>query len=129
MVKHKLHFVGYGLGLFILSFTTLATAATINVPADQLTIQAGINVAVSGVDEVVVTPGFYVEAINFNGKAITVRSSGAAITTISGAGNFHIVQCVTGDGAGTVLQGFTITGGNANGPSGVDKIGGGAQSL
>lgn len=72
--------------------------------------------AVSGVDEVVVASGFYVEAINFSGKAITVRSS-TVIMTISGAGNFHVVQCVSGEGASTVLQGFTITGGNANGIS------------
>ena len=61
-------------------------------------------------DEIVVAPGTYFEAINFNGKAITVGSSGgAAVTTIDGTGNFHVVQCVGGEGPDTVLDGFTIT--------------------
>ncbi len=29
---------------------------------------------------------------------------------------YHVVQCITGEGSGTILEGFTITGGNANGP-------------
>ena len=105
----------------------LSQAATINVPVDQPTIQDGINAAVSGVDEVVVDPGTYNEAINFLGKAITVRSASGdpADTIINGTGNFHVVQCVNGEGSFTVLQGFTITGGNANGASFPDDRGGG----
>ena len=58
----------------------------------------------------------YPEAIDFLGKAITVRSSGgAAVTTIDGTGAFHVVQCVSGEGADTELDSFTVTGGNANG--------------
>ena len=102
-----------------------ATATTINVPTDQPTIQAGIDAAVNG-DEVVVAPGTYFEAINFNGKAITVRSASGTPTDtiINGTGNFHVVQCVSGEGPDTVLSGFTITGGNANG-GGPDNNGGG----
>ena len=48
-----------------------AQAVVINVPGDQPTIQDGIDAAVSGVDEVVVAPGTYLETIVFNGKAIT----------------------------------------------------------
>ena len=32
-----------------------------------------------------------------------------------GTGFFHVVQCVSGKGPHTVLDGFTITGGNADG--------------
>jgi hypothetical protein len=39
----------------------------INVPANQFTIQAGINAANCG-DTVLVAPGKYVENINFGGK-------------------------------------------------------------
>ncbi len=101
----------------ILCFTVSnARAATLNVPGDHATIQACIDAAVSGVDECVVAPGTYTEAINFNGKAIALRSSGgAAVTTIDGNGAIHVVQCVTGEGADTILDGFTITGGAATG--------------
>ena len=87
-------------------------------------IQTAIDNAVD-MDEIVVAPGTYFEAINFLGKAITLRSSdGPEVTTIDGTGNFHVVQCVSDEGANTVLSGFVITGGNANG-GGDDDHGGG----
>ncbi len=73
-------------------------------------IQAGIDAAING-DEVLIAEGTYSEAINFNGKAIVVRSSaGAGVTTIDGTGlNNSVVKCVSGEGADTALEGFTIT--------------------
>ncbi len=89
-------------------------------------IQTAIDNAVD-TDEIVVAPGTYFEAINFLGKAITVRGSGGPeVTTIDGTGFFHVVQCVSAEGLDTVLDGFTITGGNANGVCcGPDSLGGG----
>ncbi len=93
-------------------------AATIHVPADQPTIQAGIDAAVSGVDEVVVAPGTYVlaQSIDLLGKTISLRSTGpndpnvVAATILDGQNNgFHVVQCVSGEGVNTVISGFTIT--------------------
>ena len=87
-------------------------------------IQTAIDNAVD-TDEIVVAPGTYFETINFLGKAVTLRSSdGADVTIIDGTGFFHVVQCVNGEGPDTILDGFTITGGNANGPF-PDNLGGG----
>jgi hypothetical protein len=78
-------------------------------------IQEAINEANDG-DEIQVAPGTYYEAINFNGKAIRLYSSGGPdLTTIDGSGVYHVVQCVSGEDANTTLEGFTINDGNATG--------------
>jgi len=68
--------------LVVAASATATRAETIQVPADQPTIQAAIDVAVTG-DLVLVAAGTYAEEIDFQGKEITVRSeSGPAVTTI-----------------------------------------------
>jgi len=57
--------------LFNVTILMLASA-TIDIPSDYSTIQAGINAATSG-DTVLVQPGTYREGIDYNGKRITVR--------------------------------------------------------
>ncbi|MHC5004163.1 MAG: right-handed parallel beta-helix repeat-containing protein [Planctomycetota bacterium] len=77
-------------------------------PGDSATIQGAIDIAVNG-DEVVVAPGTYHEQIDFRGKAIVVRSSdGAASTIIDGDGTRRGVHVHFGEGLDTVLDGFTI---------------------
>ena len=84
----------------------------------------------AGGDEIQVGPATYHEAINFSGKAIRLFSSdGPDTTTIDGTGNYHVVQCVSGEGPDTILEGFTITGGNANGPTDADKNGSGMYNI
>ena len=60
-----------------LALACTVTAATIQVPNDYGTIQAGVDAAAPG-DEVVIAPGTYTgpgnRDIQFMGKAITVRS-------------------------------------------------------
>ena len=92
-------------------------------------IQTAIDNAVD-TDEIVVAPGTYLEAINFLGKAIIVRSSdGPEVTTIDGTGFFHVVLCASDEERDTVLDGFTITGGNANGMPYPNNAGGGLATF
>jgi len=94
--------------------TSTCLGSVINVPADQPSIQAGINAANTG-DMVVVAPGTYTENINFMGKAITVRSSGGSkVTIIDGGGVASVVKFSSGETLKSVLRGFTITHGFAS---------------
>src|SRR5438477_12388833 len=84
---------------------------TINVPGNAPTIQAAIDTAIDG-DTVLVAPGTYVENINFNGKAITVTSSGGpSVTIIDGNANGAVVIFANSETANSVLNGFTIRNG------------------
>jgi hypothetical protein len=99
-------------------------------PADFSSIQPAIDAAISGVDQVEVKPGTYIESINFNGKAIRLYSSdGHEVTTIDANGAYHVVQCVSGEDSNTVMEGFTITGGYADTIMGYDSYGGGMLNL
>ena len=104
---------------FILS--TFLSATIINVPEDQPTIQAGINVAVDS-DTVLVQPGSYVENINYNGKLITVASlflttqdtTYISQTIIDGDSIDNAVKFESEEDSTSVLCGFTIQNGLAS---------------
>ncbi len=118
--------------LLLLTFAATTQAANINVPADQSTIQAGINAAVNG-DVVIVADGTYTGANNknldFGGKSITVRSASnnpaQCVIDCQQAGNgfyFH-----THETAAATVSGFTIQNGSSqNSTSG---SGGGAYCV
>jgi len=104
--------------LFILlSYSFFSTI--INVPAEQPTIQDGINVAVDG-DTILVQPGTYFENINYNGKNITVASlflttqdtTYISQTIIDGNQNGSVVIFESGEDSTAIITGFTITNGN-----------------
>lgn len=107
-----------------LQFMPAARGATIGVPADHSTIQGAIDAAATG-DIIVVAPGTYLESIDFLGKGITLRSSGGPLATIidGSASGGSVVQCVSGEGPDTILEGFTITGGDAVVGGGMLNIG------
>jgi parallel beta-helix repeat protein len=109
----------------LLSATAFSFAKVIRVPADQPTIQAGVNVAESG-DVVLVAPGTYFENINFSGKAITVKSSGGnKVTIIDGGHVDSVVTFDSGEGLKSVIHGFTIQ--NGDGGAGSSYEGGGIR--
>ena len=84
---------------------------TLNVPAAFSTIQSAIAAASPG-DTVLVAPGVYVENVDFQGKAITVRSSnGPGVTVIDGNQAGPVVSFVTNETQASVIDGFTITNG------------------
>lgn len=96
-----------------------AHAAVLKVPADFPAIQAAINAAGPG-DTILVSPGTYAENINFQGKAITVTTKkGPKKTIIDGGANDSVATFVSGEGPGSVLNGFTLR----NGRSGFDTPG------
>ena len=111
--------------LTILAFGETAYSDTINVPTDVSAIQAAIDAANSG-DEIIVASGVYMETIDFLGKAITLKSAdGPIITIIDGSNsNGPVVQTFNGEGPDTVIEGFTVTGGNvADNGGGMRNIG------
>ena len=101
---------GISVGFLVVACTSVLSweftlANTIDVPADQPTIQDAINSAVDG-DEIVVAPGIYPEVIDLLRKAITVRSSeGPQVTIIDGTGlNDSVVTSKNGEEADTVRE-------------------------
>lgn len=80
------------------------------------TITGAIEAAQDG-DELEAAPGTYNEAINFEGKAITLRGAGSlnrggGLSIIDATGQeASAVTCASGEGAGTILEGFVVTGG------------------
>jgi hypothetical protein len=94
-------------------------AAVIHVPADQATIQAGIDAALPG-DTVLVADGTYKgegnKNIDFKGKAITVQSdNGPANCIIDCEGDGIGFYFHNSEGTDSVLSGFTITHGEGLG--------------
>jgi len=69
-----------------------------------------------GDDIILVSPGRYNESINFNGKAIILKSEkGSAVTILDGRNTGDsVLKCINGEGPSTKIDGFTITGGTGN---------------
>ncbi len=117
--------IGMVLGL---GSTALSAGATRHVYAGE-SIQAAINVAAEG-DEIIAHPGTYGGAIDFVGKAIVLRSAdGWQATILDGQQAGPVVTCHTGEGAGTVLEGFTIRRGVSTSQGGGMRIAGASPTV
>jgi parallel beta-helix repeat protein len=89
------------------------------VPDDFSTIQEAIDAVPDGAG-IQVRDGTYVENINFNGKAVTVKSdNGAESTIIDGNASGSVVTFSSLEGLDSVLDGFTITNGSAGHGGGI----------
>ncbi|MCC6963510.1 MAG: hypothetical protein IT585_09690 [candidate division Zixibacteria bacterium] len=98
-------------GLLVLVISGCILAATIRVPQDQPTIQAGINATLDG-DTVLVGPGVYLENLNFGVKNIVLLSESGRSSTFIEASNKSqdIISILGGQDTTTVIDGFTIQG-------------------
>ena len=95
----------------------------LRVPSQYATIQEAIDVAVNG-DEVIVADGIYTgignKNLDFNGKAITVRSeNGSHVCVIDCQNIGRGAYFSDGEGAGSILKGFAITNGNESRGGGI----------
>ncbi len=112
--------------LVLWAFVSLVSAglcATIYVPDDQPTIQDAIDAAMMSGDEIIVRPGLYVENIDFDGKAIAIRSEqGPTVTQIHGGGpsaNKEVVAFEKGEGPGSIIDGFVLLNGFGDNGGGI----------
>lgn len=99
----------------VLLLAPLSVAAIdIEVPADYPTIQEAVSAAVDG-DAILVSSGFYSGPINFQGKEIVMQAvEGPELTFLTGGASGSVVEMIQGEGPGTLLEGFTITGGSGS---------------
>ncbi|KPJ53367.1 hypothetical protein AMJ39_05025 [candidate division TA06 bacterium DG_24] len=96
----------------------VSNATVVHVPGDQPTIQAGLDAAAFG-DTVLVAPGRYVENIIWpDVDGIKLIGDGRRTTVIDGNNVASVIRFKSGSiiTNSTVVEGFTITNGNAQPP-------------
>jgi hypothetical protein len=112
VLRQQLHFVA----VLVVALATQAHADSIRVPADQPTIQQGIDVASEG-DTVLVAPGTYTGPLNrgldFGGVNIClVSEAGPDATVIDCEQVWRAAWLRSGEDASSLIQGFTICNGH-----------------
>lgn len=99
---------------FIFGSSMVAPAATVHVPSDEPTIQAGIDAASYG-DTVIVASGTYFEHDIMMKSGVCLRSETGLADCVTIDAEQHefwawVIACVDADPS-TVIEGFTLTGG------------------
>ncbi|MFL2989787.1 MAG: right-handed parallel beta-helix repeat-containing protein [Candidatus Neomarinimicrobiota bacterium] len=107
--------------IVIISYLIFSTAYsdTIYVPGDYSSIQVAIDSS-NELDTILVSPGFYQENINFNGKSIVLTSNYEvendslliSSTIIDGGEDGSVVVFNNNEGNNSVIKGFTLQNGN-----------------
>jgi len=116
-----------------LLLTGLSHAITIRVPQDYAKIQVALQWATHG-DVIVVSPGIYLENINFLGKNVVLRSTNptssaiVATTIIDGNRQWSVVIFNGSETSSCTLSGFTIRNGAGDGGYGGGIYGGNAKA-
>jgi len=117
--------------LLLLALPYEGFSATIHIPADYSSIQAGIDASSDG-DIVLVDPGTYYEHLNPNGKNITLcsnffttgNSSFITSTVIDGSNTGRIITIDQGENSSCYIVGFSIQNGNTTTEAGLTYGGG-----
>jgi parallel beta-helix repeat protein len=96
----------------ILPYAAFAATHTYHVPDDYPTIQQAIDASMNGYT-IIVRAGTYRENLDFDGKAVHLRSEdGPKHTVIDGDRVMSVVRFLSGEGPDSILEGFTITNGS-----------------
>ena len=111
----------YRLIILAILLCTSGFTATLTVPGQYSSIQSAINSSIDQ-DTVMVSPGFYQENINFNGRNIVVTSTYVLdqdsliieSTIIDGNNDGSVATFAGGEINSAILQGFTLRNGNGN---------------
>lgn len=114
--------IALGTALVLLTAALATAQTTRRVPQDVATIQGALTASANG-DRVLVSPGAYAEHLDFQGKDVSLESSGgAAVTIIQPAGGTVVTV-----GPGGAVVGFTIAGGNGSFGAGLTVSGVGTR--
>jgi hypothetical protein len=91
---------------------TVSPSLVVQVPGDYASIQLAIDDVPNG-STIEVAAGTWAELINLDGRSLTLLGENPETTIIDGGGNGLVVN-LDNQGSGTLIEGFTITGGDTN---------------